>query len=98
MNSHHIPTNYKAIVVFPGHIDKDLGYFEFKKSGRCEAQGGDDTPLKPPLAGIEMLVYEPECIHLDCVKKVGMALMTYFEKKVNFDDPSIETNILRCFH
>ena len=30
--------------------------------------------------------------------KLGMALVTYFEKKVNFDDPSNETNILRCFH
>ena len=42
--------------------------------------------------------YEPACIHLDCVKMLGMALVTYFEKKVNFDDPSDENNILRCFH
>ena len=41
----------------------------------------------------EILEYEPECIHLDCVKKLGIALDTYFEKKVNFDDPSNETNI-----
>ena len=33
-----------------------------------------------------LVEYEPECIHLDCVKKLGLALMTYFEKKVNFDD------------
>ena len=50
------------------------------------------------LAGLENLGYEPECIHLDCVKKIGMALVTYFEKKVNFDDSSDETNILKCFH
>ena len=37
-------------------------------------------------AGIEILEDKPECIHLDCVKKLGMALMTYFEKKLNFDD------------
>ena len=37
------------------------------------------------LAGLEILEYEPECIHLDCVKKLGMVLVTYFEKKVNFD-------------
>ena len=27
-----------------------------------------------------------------------MALVTYFKKKVNFDDPFNETNILSCFH
>ena len=41
-------------------------------------------------AGIEILEDEPECIHLDCVKKLGMALVTYFEKKLNFDVPSTE--------
>ena len=40
--------------------------------------------------GIEILEDEPECIHLDCDKKLGMALVTYFEKKVNFNDPSNE--------
>ena len=38
-------------------------------------------------AGLEILKYEPEYIHLDCVNKLGMALVPYFEKKVNFDDP-----------
>ena len=33
-----------------------------------------------------LVEYEPECIHLDCVILIGLALMTYFEKKVNFDD------------
>ena len=41
-------------------------------------------------AGLEILEYEPECIHLDCVKKLGMAMVPYFEKNVNFDDPSNE--------
>ena len=27
VNSHHTPTIYKVFVVFPGYIDKDLGYF-----------------------------------------------------------------------
>ena len=45
----------------------------------------------------EILEYEPEYIHLDCVKKLGMALGTYFEKKVHFDDPSNETNILELY-
>ena len=31
-----------------------------------------------------MLEHEPECIHLDCVKKLGMAIVTYFKRKVNF--------------
>ena len=39
-------------------------------------------------AGIKILEYEPKCIHLDCVKKLGIALITYFEKKVNFYDLS----------
>ena len=43
-------------------------------------------------AGLEILEYEPEC-----AKKFRMALVTYFEKKVNLDDPSNETNILRFF-
>ena len=29
-------------------------------------------------------------INLDCVKKLEMALITYFEKKGNLDDPSNE--------
>ena len=41
-------------------------------------------------AGLEILEYEPECIHLDCVTKLAVALVTYFEKKVDFDDPSNE--------
>ena len=28
-------------------------------------------------------------IHLDCVKKLGMALVTYFEKIVDFDEFSV---------
>ena len=30
-NSHFTPTIYKVDVVFPGHIDKDLGYFQLNK-------------------------------------------------------------------
>ena len=51
------------------------------------------TEYQPPVtsgSGLEILEYEKKCIHLDCVKKLKMALVTYFEKKVNFDDPSKE--------
>ena len=37
-------------------------------------------------AVLEILEYEQECIDLDCFKKLGMVLITYFKKKVNFDD------------
>ena len=46
-------------------------------------------------ARLEILRYEPQCIYLDCQKiyqkfiyqKLGMAPVTYFEKKINLDDP-----------
>ena len=31
-------------------------------------------------AGLEILEYEPDCIHLESVKKIGMVLVPYFEK------------------
>ena len=49
-------------------------------------------------AQLEILECEPECIHLDCVKKLGMAIMTYFEKRVNFDDPSTEKIKIYSFY
>ena len=50
-------TIHKVIVVFPGYIVKDLGYFKLNKRhvssqggannlGGCETQEGDGTPLK----------------------------------------------------
>ena len=47
VNSHHTTfITYKVIVVFPGHIDKDLDYFWLIKS-HVSSQGGADGAAFP---------------------------------------------------